>query len=233
MMKKTIPLLITSLGGLVVIIAFFSPKLSEVGEEASSWFNILAAFAFVLGGGNLLKLNLKRISDRAPGWGYAAVLLASFLITLIIGLTKFHVPPSDEYPLASWSGKYDAEGSGYWWIYTYVYSPLSGTMFALLAFFVASAAFRAFRAKNVEATLLLGTAFIVLLGQCYAGYLITAPLEPYAPGLTIPSIKTFIMQVFNTAGQRAIMIGMALGIVATSLRILLGIDRSYLGSDSE
>src|SRR6185295_125432 len=108
----------------------------------------------------------------------------------------------------------------YWWMYTYVYSPLSSTMFGLLAFFVASAAFRAFRAKNVEATLLLGTAFIVLLGRCYAGYLITKPLEARAPGATIPGISTFILQVFNTAGQRAIMIGIALGIVATSLRVM-------------
>ena len=38
------------------------------------------------------------------------------------------------------------------------------------------------------------------------------------------------MQVFNTAGNRAIIIGIALGIASTSLKILLGIDRSYLGS---
>lgn len=232
-MKKTVPLIIAGIGGLIVMIAFFSPRMEEVGNEVSTWFNILAAFAFILGGGNLLKLNLKKISSRAPGWGYSAVLLVSFVGTLIIGLGKFHVPPAAEFPDAAWSGKYDQEGGGYWFIYNYSYAPLAGTMFALLAFFVASAAFRAFRAKNVAATLLLGSALIVLLGRTFAGVLLTRWLEPYAPGATIPGISTFLLQVFNTAGQRAIMIGIALGIVATSLKILLGIDRSYIGSDSK
>lgn len=232
-MKQTIPLLIAGLGGIIVIIAFFSPRLEGVGNEVNTWFTLLAAFAFILGGGNLLMMNLKKVSDRAPGWGYAAVLLISFLATLIVGLLKVRVPPAGEFPLAAWSGAYDAEGSAYWWAYNFAYGPLGGTMFALLAFFVASAAFRAFRAKNIEATLLLGTAFIVLLGQCYAGYILTRPLEHIAPGATIPGIKIFIMQVFNTAGQRAIMIGIALGIVATSLKIIMGIDRSYIGSDSK
>lgn len=231
-MKKTVPLVITFVTGLLVMVAFFSPKLEDVGNEVSSWFNILAAFAFVLGGGNLLKMNLRRISDRAPGWGYAAVLLISFLTTLVLGLVKFHVPPATEFPGASWSGGYEDEGGGFWWMYKYAYDPLGSAMFSLLAFFVASAAFRAFRAKNAEATLLLGTAFVVLLGRTYAGYVMTAKLPPSLSGLTIPGISTTILQVFNTAGQRAIMIGMALGIVATSLKILLGIDRSYLGSDS-
>ena len=41
------------------------------------------------------------------------------------------------------------------------------------------------------------------------------------------------MDVFNTAGNRAIMIGIALGTASVSLKILLGVDRSYLGSGDE
>ncbi|VAX39101.1 hypothetical protein MNBD_PLANCTO02-422 [hydrothermal vent metagenome] len=130
----------------------------------------------------------------------------------------------------AWSGDFQAEGSGVWYLFQYAFVPLTATMFALLAFYVASAAFRAFRAKNIEATLLLATAFIVLLGNVRAGTLISEWL--FLPeGYTIPDAKEFVMEVFNTAGSRAIMIGVALGIISTSLKVLLGIDRSYLGSD--
>ena len=132
-----------------------------------------------------------------------------------------------------WSGEYNSEGSGLWYVFQYLLVPLTSTMFALLAFYVASAAFRAFRAKNIEATLLLLAAFVVLLGQTYAGALLADLLPKSLSWAGTPELKVFIMNTFTTAGNRAIMIGIALGIVSTSLKILLGIDRSYLGPDSE
>lgn len=132
-----------------------------------------------------------------------------------------------------WSGDYREQGTPFWWIYEFLFKPLTATMFALLAFYVASAAFRAFRAKNVEASLLLGTAFIILLGRTFAGVLLTDWMPEQLSGLRIENLAVYIMQVFNTAGNRAIMIGIALGIASTSLKVLLGIDRSYLGSSEE
>ncbi|MHC4130266.1 MAG: hypothetical protein ACYSUA_19315, partial [Planctomycetota bacterium] len=93
--------------------------------------------------------------------------------------------------------------------------------------------FRAFRAKNIEAILLLGTAFIILLGRTFAGVILTAWLPDWLSGLKFENLTVYIMQVFNTAGNRAIMIGIALGIASTSLKVLLGVDRSYLGSGEE
>jgi hypothetical protein len=120
--------------------------------------------------------------------------------------------------------------SAFGWIYEYALVPLTSTLFALLAFFVASAAFRAFRAKNTEAILLLVTAFIMLLGRTFAGVVLTGWLPDWLGGLRLENLSVYVMQVFNTAGNRAIIIGIALGVAATSLRILLGIDRSWRGS---
>jgi hypothetical protein len=194
--------------------------------------------AFVLGGANLLKNHLKKVSDRAAGWGYSGVVVAAFLVTLVVGLGKVWVDPSPQFPDYAWSGQYRQTGSAFWLLFQYAYSPLTATMFALLAFYIASASFRAFRAKNLEASLLLGTAFIILMGRTFAGVLVTSWIDPsvwpgfqYFTGLRFENLTVYIMSVFNTAGNRAIMIGIALGIVATSVKVILGIDRSYLGKD--
>jgi hypothetical protein len=106
------------------------------------------------------------------------------------------------------------------WIYKNMIENLSSTMFSLLAFFIASAAFRAFRAKSFEASLLLIAAFIVMLGKIPLG-------EYMVPGIS--SLQQWIMNYLNTAGQRAILIGAAIGIVAISIKIIIGMERSYFG----
>jgi len=237
-MKRAIPLLITALGGSILIIAYFIPFTQSWGERVAVWFDVLAAIAFILGGGNLLKLHLQKVSDRRRGWGYSVIVLICFFITLGVGLGKIGVPPSVQFPTYSWSGTYRETGGAFWYVYQYAFQPLTSTIFAMLAFYIASAAFRAFRAKNIEAMLLLGTAFIILLGRTAAGVVLTSWIDPnrwsgfrYFTGLRIENLTVYIMSVFTTAGNRAIMIGIALGIVSTSLKVLLGIDRSYLGKD--
>ena len=232
-MKRNVPLLITALGGFILILAYFIPATQGWGEVAAIWFDILASIAFILGGGNLLKIHLKKISDRSIGWAYSAITLAAFVITLFVGLGKVGVNPNPQYPEYAMSGHYREIGSPFWWLYEYAFKPLTATMFAMLAFYISSAAFRAFRAKNIEAILLLGTAFIILLGRTFAGVYLTAWLPEWMSGLKIENLTVYIMSVFNTAGNRAIMIGIALGIASTSLKVLLGVDRSYLGSGED
>ena len=173
-----------------------------------------------------------KISSKKSGWGYSAVTIICFFLVLVVGLLQMGVHPSEKFPNYAWSGYVLEEGSGLWWIYAHMVVPLTSTMFAMLAFYVATAAFRAFRAKNTEATLLLITAGIVLLGRTYAGvWLFEDWLPESMQWLRFDNLTVWIMDIPNTAGTRAITIGIALGVVATSLRILLGVDRSYLGQD--
>lgn len=228
-MKRLVPLWITAVAGVVLIFSYYIPFTQGWGEHATIWFDILAGIAFILGGGNILKVHLKKISDRVAGWGYSGILLASFLTMLFVGLLKIGVAPNPEHPEIAWSGTYNEMGSPFWWLYEYAFKPLQATTFALLAFYIASAAFRAFRAKNIEAILLLGTAFIILLGRTFAGVVLTDWMPEALSGLRIEELTVYIMQVFNTSGTRAIIIGIALGIASTSLKVILGVDRSYLG----
>jgi hypothetical protein len=113
-------------------------------------------------------------------------------------------------------------GRVYLWFYDHVFDPCNSTMFALLAFFIASAAFRAFRARNTEAALLLGAAILVMIGR--------APVGGYISDF-FPDLATWILDIPNNAGRRAIMMGAALGGIVTGLRVILGIERSHLGAD--
>ena len=244
--KRTIPLLMAAAIGFLLILTYFIPETEQWGANAMDMFIILAAAAMVLGAGNLVMMNLAKVSRRSAGWGYAAITLIAFVIVLFIGLFKIGAHGTAVSPANAWPSNPVQEGSPFWWIYQYGLVPLTATMFAMLAFYIASAAFRAFRAKNVEATLLLGTAFIVLLGQVYAGYWLTDFLPDQAwliehgkedsawyqflSGLRLENLTQMIMDVPQKAGNRAITIGIALGIVSTSLKVLLGVDRSYLGS---
>ncbi|RMH44620.1 MAG: PEGA domain-containing protein [Deltaproteobacteria bacterium] len=119
-----------------------------------------------------------------------------------------------------WGATSPGTGRVYTWLYDYVFFPCNATMFSLLAFFIASAAFRAFRARSLEAGLLLGAAVLVMLGFVPIGGAIWSGF---------PEIAEWIMDVLNTTGRRAIIMGAALGAVATGLRVILGIERSHLG----
>jgi hypothetical protein len=114
------------------------------------------------------------------------------------------------------------DGRVFVWIYDHVFAPCNSTMFALLAFFVASAAFRAFRARNVEAALLLGTAILMMLGRAPIGRALSDSL---------PDVAQWLLDVPSNGGRRAIMMGAAIGAIATGLRVILGLERSHLGGD--
>ncbi len=226
-MRREIPLFITFIIGTALVAAFFIPihPFPSLDHEFSIWFDLIAVFAFVLGGGNLVKVHVDRITKNHRDKFYSMVTIVAFLFTLIIGLLKLGSEPG------LFRGNYIADGTWLKVIYDAIFTPLQATMFSLLAFFVASASYRAFRAKTREATVLLIAAFIILIGRTPLGFYLTSWLPEPLQFLHIPNLSAWIMSTPNLAGQRAIMIGIALGIIATSLKLILGIERSYLGQE--
>lgn len=215
-MRREAPLIITAIAGLIFIIQFFIPHspLNQVQDLFNDWVNVIAGFAIVLGILNLLLVNSNKMYSRKKGWPYAIFTILGFLGITIVGFAF------------SGGRAFQNPGTPFYWIYINIYFPLNSTMFALLAFFVASASYRAFRARNKEATLLLIAATILMLGRVPLGEYLSSWLPE---GYRLSSLSDWIMDFPQTAGQRAIMIGIALGIISTSLRIILGIERTYLG----
>lgn len=205
--KRTLPLVIAFCFGALMLVLYFIPHRasSTIEDQMSRWGQIISAFALVVGLASLLNMHITKIRRRVAGWGYSAVTITALVVYTVLGFVSAGSARAD---------------TPFGWGYNYVYVPLMATMFSLLAFFIASAAYRAFRARSIEATILLVVAVIVMLER--------VPIGAYISN-AIPQTAQFIMQIPNMAARRAIFIGIALGIVATSLRIILGIERAYLG----
>ncbi len=223
-MRRLVPLWITFIVGTVLIISVFIPPFQDMERTFTLFFDIIAVFAFFLGGGNLLRVHINKLQQRKKDWGFSIVTVAGFLTMLTVGLLKLGNP-------GDISTAVDTPGSLFYGIFDTVLVPLQSTMYSLLAFFVASASYRAFRAKNREATMLLIAAFIILLGRTPFGAMLTAWVPESFSLAQIPNLAIWIMNSPNLAGQRAIIIGIGLGVISMSLRLILGIERSYLGGD--
>lgn len=315
LLKKQLPLFFGMVAGILVLAEFYVPQhwLDVTREELLNWAQILASGAFVLGGLNLVQVNVPKIKRREEDWPYKVLLLVAAALTFLVGM-PWHLlvdsPPGQvtvmtspghsgsavmrgpavvrveseragamvqldggkAFPVSSepsspgWSEfqvkpgnhtvkvfmpdpvtgyapltqtflvgggqtavaharlpmRWGIDGRFRTWTFNYIFTPCNATMFSLLAFFIASAAFRAFRARNTEAALLLGAAIIVLLGRAPIGGLISERL---------PAITNWIIDIPNNAGRRAIMMGAALGGIVTGLRVILGLERSHLGSE--
>jgi len=209
--KREIPFIITLLSGLFMLIAFFvpHPMVRRAYEGLQNWAIVVVGFTYVLGVANLLRINGRQVSRRERDWPYKIVLVAGLLVTMVVGFSE--------------GNHYTDVDARFQWIYRTFYSPMTATMFSLLAFFIASAAFRAFRIRSVEALLLAIAAFTLMIGRVPLG----AAIHP-----AIPAAADWLMEIPQNAAKRGILIGAALGVMDTGIRVILGLEKTYGGGES-
>ena len=217
-MRTTLPVVTAFLVGLALVVSKFFDENTALGNlerELLIWVTIIGGFTLLLGVVSITRVNWSAVARKKHDWPYK---LLTLIAIYVMGLPA--MLPS------SWSPYFgNREGSIYDWLFTYLDAPMMATMFATLAFYIASAAYRAFRARSAESTLLLITACLVMLWRIPMG---EAFLNLF-PGHIPDYINTYIMNGANMAVQRGIIIGAALGAASMSLRIMLGIERTYMG----
>ncbi len=193
--------------GLFTLAMYFLPGFLEARQAIlllrAYWINvavIIAAFALILGVFNLLSVHWGRLRKR--GGFFSLVTILAFVVVLSVSFLEQFVH------------KQGVSGTWMTWTFRWVLYPLQSSFAALLAFLLAFAAYRTLRLRRGWAAwLFLGAAMVVLAAQVLSGM----PL--------IPELRDWLVNVWATAGLRGVLLGLALGTLATMMRVLLGFDR--------
>jgi len=197
---------IAIVSGVIVLLGYFInlPGLHDLRMLLVDWAVILAAVALLVGVLNLAIVHWKHFKASQKGSGNSLVLIISILVTIFI--------------IAVWGGPTTA---GSMWIYNFILIPIEASLLALLAVVLIYAFARMFhRSITIPVLVFAGVVLFVLVGAFTL------------PGLNFPllvELRAWITQVWALAGMRGILLGIALGTIATGLRILLGSDRPYGG----
>jgi hypothetical protein len=195
--------------GLVVLLGYFFnlEPLVRIRQILLNWAVILAAVALLVGVTNLLSVHWKKVAaGKTPAYYFSLVLIVSLILTIaVVGYFGPTAPAS-------------------MWIFNYIQVPIESSLFAILTVTLVVAIVGLMRRRqNSFSIIFLATVLIVLLG--------TAPILGVGiPGLYGPlGLRSWIARIPAVAGSRGILLGVALGTIATGLRVLMGADRPYGG----
>ncbi|MBN1968028.1 MAG: hypothetical protein JXR48_03080 [Candidatus Delongbacteria bacterium] len=203
-MKKQIPLLMGIITAIIWFAEFFFDGLFFENWKSSFFpdgIKIMSAAMLIVAAISIIRVNWRKIKYNNERW-YAVIQLFSIFLMFFLGAyrgTEANTP-------------YDS-------LFTNVYVPFNATYFAILAFYIASAAFRSFRAKSLESTLLLIAATIVMLGKIPLGEKMTD---------LIPLASDWLLFGPASAGRTAIIFGGYLGALTLYIRIFFGLERSHI-----
>ncbi len=205
-MSLPLSAIIAIVAGVLILLGYFIPvePLLSLRGLLVQWAVILTAFGLLVGVINLAKAHWLKVRTRQPGSGYSVLLLLSLLLAFVV--VVFFGPT----------------GGPSMWIFNYLQVPVESSLAALLAIVLAYACVRLLsRRPTVISIVFVITVLLVLLG--------TAPMFISTEVPQLSQLRSWIVQVPAVAGARGILLGVTLGMIATGIRILMGVDRPYSG----
>ena len=235
--RRWLVVLVTFVGGLFFGLEWFYPAhgqpsknfLTDWIEPVSNMLAVVGAFTVGLGIYSLTQVHGRNVLRRRIGWHNSAAFFLAMVAMLVFTLWEHYLRlPQPTPKLVPWpKGVYEVLFNG-------IFMPLQAATFSLLAFYIASAAYRAFRIQTAEAGLMMAAAFIVMLGQVPFGAWLTSALPEVGSPLAffrLEKLGEWVMSWLNTPAQRGITFGIAVGALAMSLRIWLSLERGTFFSE--
>jgi hypothetical protein len=196
--RREIPIAIGVAACTLVVASYFTTDaaLNSASDSLQLWGIIIAGFAALLGLASYVAYNGKQIVEKRS-W-YSGVAVASALGTIILGLA---LSPSS---------------TQYGWLSSNILTPLSMSVGSFIGFFIVSAAFRTFRARSLEAGIVLASAVIIMLKNTPVG-------EYLFPGVL--GLGNWLNDVASLGGNRGFTIAFAVGAIIAGIRQVLGYER--------
>lgn len=211
--KLKLPIFSTAmaiLSGLAVLVLFFFP-ISFAGvdwrAELLRWAVSLSAVALLVGLMNLASVHSRKLDNEGAFPVNSLVLILAMLISFFLVLIFGPTSP------------------GAMFILNYIQIPVETSLIAILAITLVYSSARLVRRKtDTFSFVFLATALVILVTTSP----LVTDLFPII-GDRLFDLRIWVTTVPATAGARGILIGIALGTIATGIRILMGADRPYGG----
>lgn len=197
--------------------------------------NILSTFLLGLGVYSIIRIHSRKLVRKQADWGFSVVLMVSILAMVIVGYVNY-------YQTHYTQGSSQLELPKNWGTLQYandllfngLLQQMDAAMFSVIAFYILSAAYRAFRIRSVEATILLATALIVIFSlmgivqyewDSHIKQLPGATTGGIFSNFTLTEIYNWIRENVQTPAIRGIDFGVGIGALAMGLRLWLSLER--------
>ena len=191
--------------GVIVLMGYFLPELAMLDVlrlTLIDWAIIIAGMAVLVGVANLVFVQMEKIRTRQKNSIYGALLVISLIVTFGLGLVFGLNHQLMQMALNA------------------VVIPVEASLMAILAVTLVYASIRLLRRRaDMTTVIFLITVVLFLLA------VMPTPVGPVPGGQFV----LWISGMISRGGVRGLLIGVALGTLLTSLRVLFGIDRPYGG----
>jgi len=209
--------------------------LKDAQPTVAAISNIITAMLIGLGIYSLLRIHVGRLVKAQKDWGYSVVLLVCMVLMAFFGYWDFMdrlTPAGQAMATGYTSGTWHFQQYAKDLLFDGIFQQMEAGMFSMIAFYILSAAYRAFRARSIEATILLATALLVILSNMGAISAVLDSAIKTLPGgdtgflanLKLSAISGWLKDAIQTPSIRGIDFGVGIGLLAMGLRLWLSMD---------
>ncbi len=210
---------------------FMKDALPRVADIA----NVLTFLLLCLGIFSLTKIHSARVVKKQKDWFFSVVLLVAMVVMVIVGYWDYILKEfNDPNALLTKAENWGTVNYAYDLLFDGLIQQMDAAMFSMIAFFILSAAFRAFRIRSVEATVMMASAILLMISlmgavdyqwsELIKGWTGDDPAH-MLNNLNLSQISGWVKNYLQIPSIRALEFGVGLGALAMGLRIWLGLER--------